>query len=425
MTIALMQRKSGSIGATLRDIAQLVPGRAALADLRARVAEQSIPRLTATAVFGYLLAVLLPGTSRPVLAPLTALLVVQATRYQTMRSAVHRVASVVAGVVVALAFTAAVGFTWWSLGLVIAVGLLIGSVLRLGHHMLEVPISAMLIMSLGGGSAATGRVVDTVAGAVAGLISGLIFSRVKTQPAEHSIGKLSQQMAGLLEEISSGLTAGAGASDTETWLARARSLTSEIQQVDDTLGEAEDSLRLTPRALRSDRTAVPLRNGLEALEHAAANIRGLTRSLTDDARLPEGHAAVLAGDTPDMLAGVLSRLAAAIRDYGGLIRADGAEAGAARGADDNDFDRHLDEVREERDRFALRLDRASGPASAGWRLHGEMLVHLDRLTSELQVERLASAREEESTPPAALQALRNIRPRRPVICSADALEPAA
>ena len=98
------------------------------------------------------------------LAPLTALLVVQATRYQTMRSAVQRVASVVAGVVVALGFTAAVGFTWWSLGLVIAVALAIGSVLGLGDHMLEVPISAMLILSLDSGSAATGRVVDTLRG---------------------------------------------------------------------------------------------------------------------------------------------------------------------------------------------------------------------------------------------------------------------
>jgi uncharacterized membrane protein YgaE (UPF0421/DUF939 family) len=419
-----MQRNSPSIGAALRDFTQRVPGRAALADLRTRVAEQSIPRLTTTAVFGYLLALLLPGTSRPVLAALTALLVVQATRYQTIRSAFHRVASVVAGVVVALAFTAAVGFTWWSLGLVIAVGLVIGSVLRLGHHMLEVPISAMLIMSLGGGSAATGRVVDTVAGAAAGLISGLIFSRVKTRPAEQSIGELSQRMAALLDEISSGLASGSAASETETWLARARLLTSEIQQVDDTLDEAEDSLRLTPRALRSDRTAVPLRNGLEALEHAAANIRGLTRSLTDDARLPEGDTAVLAGDTPDMLAGVLSPLAAALRDYGGLIRADGPEAGTAGGADDNEFDRRLDEVREQRDLFAHRLDRAPEPASAGWRLRGEMLVHLDRLTSELQVDRLTRAREEDSTPPA-LQALRAIRPRRPSMCSVDALEPAA
>src|ERR1700743_3798352 len=45
-----------------------------------------ISRLTATATFAYLLALVIPaGTSRPVLAPLTALLVLPASLYQTIR----------------------------------------------------------------------------------------------------------------------------------------------------------------------------------------------------------------------------------------------------------------------------------------------------------------------------------------------------
>lgn len=409
MAIAPACRSKAPFSAAFRGITRRVTGNLAVTRLRARLTEQSIPRLTATAVFAYLLALLLPGSSQPVLAPLTALLVVQATRYQTMRSAVQRVASVVAGVVVALGFTAAVGFTWWSLGLVIAVALAIGSVLGLGDHMLEVPISAMLILSLDSGSAATGRVVDTLAGAAAGLVGGMIFVRVRTQPAEDSIGEFSRRLAGLLDEIASGLAGGCWADETETWLARARSLASELQQVDDTLGEAEDSLRLTPRALRSDRTAVPLRNGLEALELATANIRGLTRSLTDDAKLPEGGPAALAADTPDMLAGVLWRLAAAIRAYGGLIRVD---IGEALGVPDDDLDRHLAEAREQRDLLALMLRHAPDPACAGWRLRGEILVHLDRLTSELQVERLSRARHEEVRP-SWRETVRAVRPRRP------------
>ena len=227
--------------------------------------------------------------------------------------------------------------------------------------------------------------------------------------AEDSIGEFSRRLAALLEEIASGLAGGSWADETETWLARARSLASELQQVDDTLGEAEDSLRLTPRALRSDRTAVPLRNGLEALELATANIRGLTRSLTDDAKLPEGGPAALAADTPDMLAGVLWRLAAAMRANGGLIRTD---IGEALGMADNDLDRHLAEAREQRDLLGLMLNHAPEPACAGWRLRGETLVHLDRLTSELQVERLRRARHEEVRP-SWLETVRAVRPRRP------------
>jgi uncharacterized membrane protein YgaE (UPF0421/DUF939 family) len=64
---------------------------------RAQPTAATIVRLTVTAVFAYLLALPLPNTSRPVMAPLTALLVVQVSIYQTLRTAVLRVAGVVAG----------------------------------------------------------------------------------------------------------------------------------------------------------------------------------------------------------------------------------------------------------------------------------------------------------------------------------------
>ncbi len=377
--------------APIRTLVRAAPGHIALARLRAQPKALFIARLTATAVFAYLLTWFLPGTARSVLAPLTAVLVVQATAYQTVKSAVQRVASVTAGVLVALAFSAAVGLTWWSLGLIIVASLVIGSVLKLGEHMLEVPISAMLILSVDTGAAATGRIVDTLVGAGAGLLGGILLSPVRTQPAEDAIGDLSRQMAGLLEEIASGLPGGSDPSETEAWLGRARALTAEVQRADGALGEAEDSLRLRPQKLRFDRTAVPLRNGLETLEHAAVTIRGLTRSITDDARLPDGGdvAALSGDDAPDMMAEVLRGLAAALRSYGGLIRAD---LTGGRVPDGSEVERHLAEAREHTGRLAPVLRDAPAEASAGWPLRGEMLVHLDRLTNQLQAEHLARDR---------------------------------
>jgi hypothetical protein len=375
----------------VRAAARRAPERIAIARSQAQPKAAFIARLTVTAVFAYLLAWILPGTARSVLAPLTAVLVVQATAYQTVRSAFQRVVSVVAGVLVALAFATAVGLTWWSLGLIIVVALVIGSALKLGEHMLEVPISAMLILSVDTGAAASGRIVDTLVGAGTGLAGGVVFSRVRTQPAEDAIGNLSRQMAGLLEEIASGLPGGSDPDQTDAWLRRARALAGEIQRADNALGEAEDSLRLRPPAVRPARarTAVPLRNGLETLEHAAVTIRGLTRSITDEVRLPEGSAAMLATDAPDMMAEVLRQLAAALRAYGGLIRADLTDG---RTPDGTEVERHLEQAREHQDRLAPVLRDAPGEASAGWPLRGEMLVHLDRLTSELQADQISRDR---------------------------------
>ena len=137
----------------------------------ARPAALHVSTLTATATLAYLLALLIPmGTSRPVLAPLTALLVLQASLYQTIRSAIRKVLSVTAGVLVATGVAEFIGFSWWQLALVIAAALVTGRILRLKDDLLEVPISAMLIFSSAGThAAATGRVVDTLVGAAAGL----------------------------------------------------------------------------------------------------------------------------------------------------------------------------------------------------------------------------------------------------------------
>ena len=86
----------------------------------AQPATVAIARLTITAVLAFVVARLVTGADSPILAPLTALIVIQVTLYQTFRSALQRVASVVAGVLVALGLSSALGFTWWTLGIAIA-----------------------------------------------------------------------------------------------------------------------------------------------------------------------------------------------------------------------------------------------------------------------------------------------------------------
>ncbi|MGC2004325.1 FUSC family protein, partial [Trebonia sp.] len=150
---------------------------------RTQPAAVYVARLTATATFAYLIALLVPdGTARPVLAPLTALLVLQASLFQTIRSAMRKVVAVTAGVLVAVTVSAFVGFSWWLLALLIAGALTLGYLLRLGDDLLEVPISAMLIFaSAGEHAAASGRVVDTLVGSAAGLAGGLAFAPLRVQ----------------------------------------------------------------------------------------------------------------------------------------------------------------------------------------------------------------------------------------------------
>src|SRR5690349_15094454 len=109
-------RKVIPIGATVRVVAQRTPETLTLVRHRTQSTAETIARLSVTAVFAYLVALPLPlpGTAQPILAPLTALLVVQVSLYQTLRSAAHRVAAVVTGVLLAIALADLAGFTWWS-----------------------------------------------------------------------------------------------------------------------------------------------------------------------------------------------------------------------------------------------------------------------------------------------------------------------
>ncbi|HYY44060.1 MAG TPA: aromatic acid exporter family protein, partial [Actinomycetota bacterium] len=106
-------------------------------------------KTTLAAVMAFLVAHRLGTSQQPLLAPLTAILVVQLTMYETVARAMQRVASVMAGVLIALAIATVVGLTWWTLGLAVGASLVCGRLLRLGPHLVEVPISAMLVLAVG------------------------------------------------------------------------------------------------------------------------------------------------------------------------------------------------------------------------------------------------------------------------------------
>lgn len=376
------RERAAQISTAARTITQRAPVTLTLVRQRAQPTVETIVRLTVTAVFAYLLALLIPSTPRPVLAPLTALLVAQVSIYQTLRSAVRRVASVVAGVLLALGLSAWVGFTWWSLGIAIALGLAVGYALHLREEILEVPISAMLIMSVGTRSAATGRIVETFIGTAAGLVAGFVLTSPRVQPAEEAIEELCGTMAGLLDRMAAGLRAGTVQPAAATgWLAQARSLGTEIRRVDDALRQAEESTKLNPRSLRLPYSAVTLRESLETLEHEAIVLRVLARSLVDCARLADDDNPLSDPEVRRRLAGVLAELAAAVRTYGSLateLEAPGHEQLQA------ELKQHLAAAHEKQDRLSERLDTDPSARPVGWPLRGELISHLDRFRTELE-----------------------------------------
>ncbi|TYB37987.1 FUSC family protein [Actinomadura chibensis] len=374
------------------------PGRSPLrVATEVRSAGFRIARLTVTAVLAYVLALaaLPAGVPRPLLAPLTALLVVQFSVYQTIKAGILRVAAVTSGVLVAVMAASTIGFSWWTLGLTILAALVIGHLLRLGEHVLEVPISAMLIFALGSASesGAAERVLETLLGAATGLAATLLAPSVRVRPAEEAVQDVAERLRELVAEIADGLRGEPREREAAGWQEKAERLSREIGRTDRELGAAEESVRLNPRtqARRLIDAGVALRNAMETMEHFTLSLRGLTRSLADDERLgPRGRLMTdptLRAELGDALAGI----AASISAYGRLARSDLARDARPFRAE-HDLEVRVDVARERRARLARRLhDRAA--SGDLWPLYGEVSMDIDRLIENLRVEHRARARE--------------------------------
>jgi uncharacterized membrane protein YgaE (UPF0421/DUF939 family) len=348
-------------------------------------------KTTLAAVLAYLLAVALLGDEvPPLLAPLTALLVAQLTIFETVKSGAERVGSVVAGVLVAVLLSKVVGLTWWSLGIAIFASLVLGVILRLGDHTLEVPISAMLVLAVAGQTqaAALDRVLETLIGAATGVaVSFLLKPPMYVQPAGDAVGALAQEMVELLTAMGEELTEGWSSEQARTWSERARELDRPLRAARAALARGEESLRLNPRQRRVREGASSLRAALAALEHAAVQVRGITHDLAD---LAEGIEASGQAE-PELLVALgrlLVELGGGVAAFGQLVAPE--VAGPPREA----VPLHiaLEIARTHRDVLAelMLVDARTDPEL--WHIQGGLLANVDRLLREIDLERGPDAR---------------------------------
>ena len=405
---------------------------------RGRSAAYRAARIAGASVAAFLVAQALGLVDPPPLvAALTALLVVQATAASTLVNSMQRVLSVVAGVALAVVFVSAVGLSWWSLFILVAVSIIVGQLLRLGPHLLEVPISAMLVLGVGFTAGAEvaglGRVVETLVGAAVGVLVNVLFPpAVQTRHAGQAVQRLAEEIAALLEEAAQGLGSPSAGSSvgsvtdsgnlfptgtgwfaipsvdrssgdhgltldaTARWLDDARRLSRHVPRVDRALTHAEESRRLNVRALGTPRTVRSLRAGLETLELCSVAVRSLFRSIDDWVR-----AGTPGSDTTHVAraraawAELLADLAVVVRAFGALLRAETTDAATAEEAPLADA---LDRLRLDRLRYAevVLADPREHPDL--WELNGALVALVDRTLLELDADAHARLWEDRQDP---------------------------
>jgi hypothetical protein len=165
----------------------------------------------------------------------------------------------------------------------------VGQVLRLGSNLVEVPISAMLVLGVGYSAGAqavgAGRVVETLIGAAVGVLVNVLFPpAVQTQVRRTGGREVREEIAGLLDTPrphwpQDRHRGGGGA------LARGRP---PPQPARSPGGPCPGPCRGEPPA-QPARVGTPpvgrgLREGLDALEHISVSMRTLFRAVYDAVR---------------------------------------------------------------------------------------------------------------------------------------------
>ncbi|PTM94084.1 FUSC family protein [Streptomyces sp. VMFN-G11Ma] len=341
-------------------------------------------RSAAAATIAYVVALRLSPEAAPLTAPLTALLVVQVTLYATLTNGIRRVNAVVAGVLVAIAFSLLVGLTWWSLALLIVASLAVGRLVRVDEYVPEVAISAMLVLGVTTvGDTAWARVVETLIGAVVGFGCNLLFAPpVWVDEAGESIEGLARRVRQLMLRMGEEASGRTPVERATQRLYEARRLDHDIVEVDAALRQAEDSLRLNPRVSEGLLHRVVLRTGLDTLEICTVVLRVLARTLTDLAkeREPERLFAPATGAAVEQL---LSEIADAVVSFAVLVT---SHVTASAESAESRLAAELRQAAATRDKLAQLLLEEVQRDARSWQLYGAVLTEVNRIIDEMDTE---------------------------------------
>lgn len=300
-------------------------------------AVSGIVRLAGATALAFFAAQQLLHTMMPITGALTALLVVQATAFATVTTGARRLLAVVLGVLIAVGFSVVLGFTVWSLGIVVATSLAVGRLLRLKDQEIEVAVSAMLILAVSGSEfIAEIRVLETMIGAGVGVAVNLVAPpRRNTTEPPRAVRRLADEVATVLDVAGERLVQPVPAAELKTWSDQLRSATSRVVEAEESVDQLAASRRLNVWSFGRPDGGQPLRRAVLGLEHATVTGRALLISLADlpelTSRRPPEVDADGATRVRDAVASALVDVAALVRAYGDLAVAESTLDAQARG----------------------------------------------------------------------------------------------
>jgi uncharacterized membrane protein YgaE (UPF0421/DUF939 family) len=334
------------------------------------------------------IAGLVTGEGTPVLASLTAIVVVQVSVRASVRSAIERSAAVVLGVIAALAISRWLELNSLTVTLLVAASLGVAElVLRLPRAAArQVPVSMLVVLaavSLHEERQGWHRVVDTVLGAAIGVGVSLVFPASRLVDARQTLERLADSTAKVLESMGAGLQETWSIEQTEAWRRQARVTRGRlVDQAVEAVGSGREAARWNVRDRRHIEELTRFEEAMPRLERTAIGVSVISRGLDDHARMSgsTSHRSMAA------MGALLIALAAAVR---------ATVSGVLDSSHESEIAAALEDVRARRDicmqaasrRARLAIDPEEETdatlAEGEWLNYAAMLVQVDRIVADL------------------------------------------
>jgi uncharacterized membrane protein YgaE (UPF0421/DUF939 family) len=276
------------------------------AQLRLRGRTWPILQTAIAAVASWYLAKLLLTESRPVFAPIAAVICIGATYGERRQRALELIGGVVLGIGVADLLVQLIGTGPWQLGLLVVLAMGVAVVLGGGPILVtEAAVSAILLVLIEptGSGVLPGRIIEAlIGGGVALAISALAFPQDPVLLVGRSVQSIFGELGSALARVADALDQRDPA-QAEGALAGVRELDTGIREFEHALGVAHETARWSPgrRSARPD--LVRYARSARYIDYAVRNARVLARHVARYLRS--------GGEPPEELALALHDLTAA------------------------------------------------------------------------------------------------------------------
>jgi hypothetical protein len=248
-------------------------------------------KIALSAGLAWALAGWLLSSPSPIWAPITASLMALLTVRASIRDAIEKIVAVVIGIGVAIWLGGLIGLHAWSIAVIVAVGFLIGKVLRLnGGAAAQIPINGLFVLALGAATDQVGqRFLDTLIGAgVAVLVNFAVVPPNYVGSATRSVAAFADSLVGVLAVVAGGITTPWTHADASGWLRTAREQGRFAGVAESDAEKATQSMKLHPGRASWENALDRLQQANDTLQIVEVQVRTLSRTIRDiSAKMPD------------------------------------------------------------------------------------------------------------------------------------------